>query len=71
MARFKVIKTGAEFSEKIYALGENAKPVAESALKGGAAVVANEVRRGIAGLPANTGITRKGLEDSLGIAWVR
>lgn len=70
MAKFTV-KTGTEFSSKIYALGKNAKTAIESSLKGGAAVMADEIRRGIGGLPSATGVTKKGLEEGLGISPVR
>lgn len=70
MAKFTV-KTGTDFSSKIYALGKNAKTAIESSLKGGAAVVADEVRRGIDSLPENTGITKRGLQEGLGFSPVR
>ncbi len=67
MARF-VIKTGAEFANRIYALGNESKRAIESALTGGAAIVKDEINRGIQGLPEVTGITKRGLEEGLGIS---
>lgn len=67
MAKFTV-KTGAEFANKIYALGKDAKTAIESALTGGAAVVKEEIGRGIQGLPEVTGVTKRGLETGLGIS---
>lgn len=67
MAKFTV-KTGAEFANRIYALGKDAKTAIEDALTGGAAVVKEEIDRGIQGLPEVTGITKRGLETGLGIS---
>ena len=71
MAKLSRIKTGQELSLKISALGNNARTVAESALKAGAAVVADEVRRGIGGVPIKTGVTKHGLEAGLGVSPIR
>lgn len=70
MAKFAA-KAGEEWAAKLSALGEQSGEVAKKALYEGAAVMAEEIKNGIAGLPQKTGATKRGLEAGFGITKMR
>lgn len=70
MARF-VAKAGEDWAAKLSALGNQAEEVAKKALYDGAKIMADDIKSGIGGLPAKTGITRRGLMDGFGITPMR
>lgn len=66
MARCKRLKGGDDLLAKLQALEAGTERVAEASLKGGAAVLADAVRENIGKLPEDTGVTKRGLQESLG-----
>lgn len=57
-----------EYELRLSRLGSKTKEIAGKAVYAGAGIVANEIKKGIAGLPARTGVTKQGLEEGFGIS---
>lgn len=70
MAKFAA-KAGEEWAAKLSALGNQSEEVAKKALYEGAAVVADQIKSGINGLPQKTGATKRGLASGFGISRMR
>lgn len=58
----------AEYELMLARLAKSADDVAGRAIHQGAAIIADEIRKNIQSLPSQSGITKEGLLDGLGIA---
>ena len=61
----------ADHERRLSRLMEGVPQIAGKAIYAGANLVADEIRKGIDGLPQRTGVTKQGLEAGLGIAPMR
>ena len=61
----------ADHERRLSRLMEGVPQIAGKAIYAGADLVADEIRKGIDGLPQQTGVTKQGLEEDLGIAPMR
>ncbi len=57
-----------EYELMISRLSKGADDIAGKAIFAGAKIVTDKIRKNIGGLPSKTGVTKRGLEDGLGIA---
>lgn len=62
---FKGLK---EYEMELSRLGKDIERIAGAAIYQGAGIVADEIKRGIEGLPEKTGVTKRGLIDGFGIS---
>lgn len=60
-----------DYEIQLSRLSSGVRDIAGKAIYAGADIVADEIRKGIDTLPEVTGVTKKGLEDSLGISTMR
>ena len=62
---FKGLK---EYEMELSRFGKDIERIAGAAIYQGAGIVADEIKKGIEGLPTKTGVTKQGLIDGFGIS---